>query len=94
MKHKIKMYIVICTTLLSSCGTPIATLTSVSPTTISTITQSATPKPTATLEPIGFPLSESGSYHVGIRRNIAYEDSSRDGRKITITIWYPAIQPQ
>jgi predicted dienelactone hydrolase len=31
---------------------------------------------------------------VGIRRNISYEDSSRDGRKITISVWYPAIQPQ
>jgi predicted dienelactone hydrolase len=69
-----------------------------------TITQSAIPEPTvpeptasepiATLESIGFPLSESGSYHVGIRRDIAYEDSSRDGRRVSITIWYPAMQPQ
>lgn len=94
MKLIIKICIAVCTILLSSCGTPIATLTSVSPTTMPTITQSATPEPTAPLESIGFPLSESGSYHVGIRRNIEYEDPSRNGRKVTITIWYPAVQSQ
>ena len=31
---------------------------------------------------------------MGIKRSIAYEDPSRNGRKVTITIWYPAIQPQ
>lgn len=31
---------------------------------------------------------------MGLKRNIVYEDPARDGRKITITIWYPAIQPQ
>jgi predicted dienelactone hydrolase len=59
-----------------------------------TITQIATPEPTAMPESLVFPLSEPGSYHVGIRRNITYEDSSRDGRKVTITIWYPAVQNQ
>jgi predicted dienelactone hydrolase len=80
------------TALLSGCA-PFATSTT-SPTTMPTITQSATPEPTAILESIGFPLSESGSYYVGIKRNIAYEDPSRNGRKITITIWYPAMKPQ
>ncbi|MFC2043451.1 alpha/beta hydrolase family protein, partial [Chloroflexota bacterium] len=94
MKHTSTICIAVCIILLSACGTSTVTLTSVSSTTMPSITQSATPEPTATLESIGFPLSESGSYHVGIRRNIAFEDSSRDGRKVTITIWYPAVQPQ
>ena len=64
-----------------------------------TVTPSSTQQvsqvePLDTQEPAPLPLSESGSHPVGIKRNIAYEDSSRDGRKITITIWYPAIQPQ
>lgn len=64
----------------------------------------ATPQPTdetiaptesvATPESVNLPLSELGSYHVGIKRNIVYEDSSRNERKVTITIWYPAAQPQ
>jgi predicted dienelactone hydrolase len=31
---------------------------------------------------------------VGIKRNIAYQDSSRNGRNVTITVWYPAVQSQ
>lgn len=94
MKYTSTICLAVCIILLSACGTSTVTLTSVSPTKMPTITQSATPVPTATLESIGFPLSESGPYHVGIRRNIAYEDSSRDGRKVTITIWYPGVEPQ
>jgi len=94
MKYTSTICIAVCIILLSACGTSTLTLTSVSPTKKPTITQSPTPEPTATLESIGFQLSESGSYHVGIRRNIAYEDSSRDGRKVTITIWYPGVEPQ
>jgi predicted dienelactone hydrolase len=30
---------------------------------------------------------------VGIRRNIAFVDESRAGRKVTLTIWYPAEKP-
>ena len=66
-----------------------------------TATETPSPAPTttlseatATLEAISLPFSEVGPYHVGIKRNTAYEDSSRSGRKVAITIWYPAIQPQ
>jgi predicted dienelactone hydrolase len=65
-----------------------------------------TPQPTATVpqhtptasgstqEPAFFPLSEPGLYHVGIRRNFAFQDASRGGREVTITVWYPAAMPQ
>lgn len=86
-------------TLLSSgCApapTPAPTSTPTpAPTALPTSTQTAAPEPAATLEPVVYPLSGPGSYHVGIRSNIAYEDPSRDGRKVKITIWYPAVQPQ
>ena len=69
-------------------------------------TPTTTPKPTTTLprdtpkpsvptqEPASLPLSEPGSYHAGIRRNLAFQDASRGGRKVAITIWYPAAMPQ
>jgi predicted dienelactone hydrolase len=117
MKHTISKYIAVCTILLSACGMPMATPTSISPTATPAINQSttvestatptsisptATPainqsttvESTATLEAITLPLSESGSYHVGIKRGIAYEDPSRNGRRVSVVIWYPAIQPQ
>jgi len=39
-----------------------------------------------------FPLVKPGPYHVGIRRNFDFEDASRNNRKVSLTIWYPAIQ--
>jgi predicted dienelactone hydrolase len=36
-----------------------------------------------------YPLAEAGPYHVGIRKMIGYEDASRGGRQIYLTIWYP-----
>lgn len=53
-----------------------------------------TVSPTLTREPVTLPLSETGHYHVGLLRNIAFEDSSRNNRKVAITIWYPAIPLQ
>jgi hypothetical protein len=41
-------------------------------------------------EPSSYPLSVPGSYHVGIR-TYAFEDASRDGRPVGITVWYPAL---
>lgn len=49
---------------------------------------SATAPPTEELPPL--PLSAPGPFSVGIRRNIEYQDPSRDNRRVTITIWYPA----
>jgi len=96
MKHTISIYVAVWTILLSACGTPNASPPSISPTTTPPINQSATVEyaATTTLEPINLSLSEPGPYHVGIKRYIAYVDPSRNERKVTITIWYPAIQPQ
>ena len=57
-------------------------------------TPSSSVSPTSIQEPAILPLSTPGPYHVGILRNITFEDPSRNSRKVTITIWYPAIQPQ
>ena len=38
-----------------------------------------------------FPLSESGPYDFGARQYSGFIDSKRDNRKISITVWYPAI---
>ena len=47
-----------------------------------------------TQEPGPFPLSEPGPYGVGLRRDFAFEDTSRGGRNVGIRIWYPALKPQ
>jgi predicted dienelactone hydrolase len=46
-----------------------------------------------TQEPVSFPLSEPGPYHVGVREFSA-EDASRDGRKVGVRVWYPAVWPE
>lgn len=35
-----------------------------------------------------------GSYQVGVMGNIFYKDSSREGRAVSIYLWYPAIIPE
>jgi predicted dienelactone hydrolase len=45
-----------------------------------------------TQEPASFPLSEPGPYHTVIR-TYEFADASRDGRKVGITVWYPAVRP-
>jgi predicted dienelactone hydrolase len=96
MKHTIFRYIVVCTILLSACGAPMESPAAIAPTNAPTINQTATAEQqaTATPESIILPLSEPGPYHVGIKRYITYVDPSRNERKVTVTIWYPAIQPQ
>ncbi len=42
-------------------------------------------------EPAMFPLGEPGPYHAG-NREITYVDVSRDGREVTVLIWYPALE--
>jgi predicted dienelactone hydrolase len=44
-------------------------------------------------QPVPFPLSEPGPYYTG-KRTFAFEDTSRDGRKIGITVIYPALRPE
>ena len=56
------------------------------------------PEQTATVhiitpEPPSFPLSEPGPYAISKRR-FAFEDASRDNRKVSITVWYPAVLPE
>lgn len=66
----------------------------------------ATPKPAATAsaspvaetvaptiqKPAALPLSELGPYQTGVR-SFKFEDASRGGRKVNITVWYPGIRP-
>ena len=44
-------------------------------------------------EPAPYPLTEPGPYHAG-KRTIAFEDASRDNRRVSITVWYPAVRPE
>jgi predicted dienelactone hydrolase len=53
----------------------------------------STPQATAPQPPSGFPLSEAGRYQVGIMRMLSFEDPSRGGREVSITVWYPALPP-
>jgi predicted dienelactone hydrolase len=88
--------------LLAGCGAPAATpsTTKLSDATATTA-QASSPLPettpailsdaTATTAQASFPLSESGPYFAG---NTAYSivDESRGGRKISLSIWYPALE--
>jgi predicted dienelactone hydrolase len=53
----------------------------------------ATIAPPDAQEPVPFPLSEPGPYYTG-KRTFAFEDASRDGREIGVTLFYPALLPQ
>jgi predicted dienelactone hydrolase len=46
-----------------------------------------------TQTPSLYPLSERGPYHVG-KRSFAFEDASRGNRRVSITVWYPAVEPE
>ena len=81
MRHTIALSFAAFVFVLSGCGAPTAIPTSI---------PTSTPLPTLTPEPAALPLSELGAYHTGWRRLIVFEDPSRNGRKVTITIWYPA----
>ena len=47
----------------------------------------------ATQEPVPFPLSEPGAYYTG-KRTFTFEDASRGGREIGVTVFYPAVLPE
>jgi len=53
----------------------------------------ATMAPTEVLQPVPFPLSEPGPYYTG-KRTFTFEDTSRGGRRIDITVFYPALLPE
>lgn len=88
--------IVIC--LLAACG-PSITITSQVTETVPVDTQESTPLPlqiTETLlaetrESNPYPLSEPGPYWVG-NREYTLLDNNREGRKIKLTILYPALK--
>ena len=66
--------------LLASCGTPSAVPPTVTP---PTAVETSGP-----LSPL--PFSEPGPYHAS-KVSFVAEDAARDNRKVTITVWYPAI---
>lgn len=84
--------------LLLSCATPAA----ISPTAAIISVPPIATMPQATEEAVGvevsqepapFPLSEPGPYYAG-KRTFAFEDASRDGRQVGITVWHPAVLPE
>jgi predicted dienelactone hydrolase len=54
------------------------------------VVSTATP---AVPEPVPFPLSEPGPYCTG-KRTFTFEDASRGGRRIGVTMFYPALLPE
>lgn len=48
---------------------------------------------TATQESAAYVLAESGPYQVGMR-TVKLVDDSRGGRRVSITVWYPAVGPE
>ena len=83
--------------VLASCGTPTSVPSTAAPTPVPpTATLPDTTEAVdveATQEPVHFPLSEPGPYYAR-KRTFTFEDLSRDGRQIGITLLYPAMQPE
>jgi predicted dienelactone hydrolase len=82
--------------ILLSCGAPATVPPSATPAqATATIPQVAEEAGSAeaTPEPDPFPLSEPGPYYVG-KRTYTFEDASRDGREIDVTVLYPALLPE
>jgi predicted dienelactone hydrolase len=91
--------------MLASCGTPVPVPSRATPTPVpstatapqatATIQQAAeeTIGRESTLEPVPFPLSEPGPYYTG-RRTFTFDDASRDGRQVGVTVFYPALRPE
>ena len=57
-----------------------------------TAPQATVTMPVVTQEPAPLPLSETGPYFSG-RRAYTFVDTNRDGRKVEIDVWYPAVRP-
>ena len=77
-----------------SAASPAATLPEVAPTDTqppATTVPIPTAAPTETQEPPALSLTNPGPYFVG-NRSYTIVDDSRDGRKINVTIYYPALQ--
>jgi hypothetical protein len=53
----------------------------------------ATTVPPDAAAPVPFPLSGPGAYYTG-KRTFTFEDASRGGREIGVTVYYPAQRPE
>ena len=81
--------------VLVACSSATATLPQVAtaiPQATATAPQATVTMPVVTQEPAPLPLSETGPYFSG-RRAYAFVDANRDGRKVEIDVWYPAVRP-
>jgi predicted dienelactone hydrolase len=75
-----------------SCGAPPTAEPAQAMATIPQVAEQAAPAE-AMPEPVPFPLSEPGPYYVG-KRTYTFEDPSRDGRQVRVSIYYPALRPE
>jgi len=82
------VFVMITSLLLAGCGPKAELPQGPEPIPQATVTLSQ-----VTQEPVPYPLSEPGPYHVG-KRSFAFEDASRGNRQVSITVWYPAVQPE
>src|SRR4030042_6811591 len=80
-----------CIRILGRVGILICFLAACGPS-ITKTSQVTEPGPGDTHEPTPLPLSEPGPYGVGMRR-FTFTDPARDDREVTISVWYPAVQP-
>jgi predicted dienelactone hydrolase len=56
-------------------------------------TAGPTATPDATQTALDYPLSQPGPYFTG-KRSYSFVDESRGGRKVPVTVWYPAVKPE
>ena len=52
--------------------------------------QVTVPVPTGIQPLSGYPLSGQGPYHIGVR-SYSFTDAARNGREVTISVYYPAL---
>jgi predicted dienelactone hydrolase len=76
---------------LVACGPATATVPQVMPTEPQAAEEAVGGE--VTQEPTPFPLSEPGPYHAG-KRTFAFEDAGRGNRRVSVTVWYPAVRPE
>lgn len=90
---KMFVYSAISIVLLVGCSSPIATPTP--PPFAPTFANIPTdiPEPTMTQEVVPLPFSELGPYYSGTR-GYEFQDANRNGRRVILTIYYPAKKPE
>ncbi len=67
-------------------------VTATVPQATATVPQVTATPTSITQEPVLFPLSQLGPHSTGIR-TFKFKDASRDGREVSIAVWYPAVRP-